>query len=283
MRKAQQCVYILSLFVVLVSACRGPKQTVYFRNDHPVDSTIIIQDVTQRSNARIQPNDVLAINIASLSFVPEDKPSLVFLNGGLAYTATGGVASNAAGGSNQSGGAAAGNNSYLVDSSGYIDYPRIGKLKMAGLSIEEAKTKLTNLLKDYLKSPVVEVRIVNYRITMLGEVVMPGPIYTSNHRMNILDAIAIAGGIPIFGRKDNVLIIREVEGKREFARLDLNSRDVFNSPYYYLRQNDIVYVEPSNVRKQEGNEFMRVFLPVITSTIGLILSIYALVTLANQQ
>lgn len=283
MRKAHLCVFIFSLFVVLISACRGPKETVYFRKDTPPDTAMYTQEVLQRANAVIQPNDVLAINIASPSFVPDDKPSLVFLNGGLAYTPTGGVASSGGGGNTSSvGSAAAGANSYLVDSGGYIDYPRIGRLKMAGLTIAQAKVQLCTLLKDYLKSPVVEVRIVNYRITMLGEVGSPGPIYSQNHKINIVDAISMAGGIPIYGRKDNILVIREVEGKREFARLDLNSKNVFNSPYYYLHQNDIVYVEPSNVRKQQSNEFIQVFLPSVTGALGLVASIFAIVTLAKQ-
>jgi polysaccharide export outer membrane protein len=281
MRKAQSGVLFLFLILLLLSACQGAKQAVYFKNDDAPDSTVLTTPAPPQPDAIIEPNDILAINIASLSFVPDDKPSLVFLNGGLVYS-QGNTGSMGGGGtlsSSNTGTAVA--NSYLVDSAGFIDYPRVGRLKMAGLSINAAKIQMANLLKDYLKSPTVEIRIVNYRITMLGEVDRPGPIYTTNHKMTILDAIATSGGIPITGRKDNILVIREVDGKREFARVDLNSKNIFYSPYYYLHQNDIVYVEPSGVAKQEGNEFLRVYLPNIMGMMSLIFSAAAVITLAK--
>jgi polysaccharide export outer membrane protein len=170
----------------------------------------------------------------------------------------------------------------LVDSNGYIDYPRIGRLKLSGLSSRDAKNLLAERLKDYLAQPAIEVRILNYRITILGEVGAQGPIYASNQKMNIIDAISAAGGIPISGRKDNVLIIRETGNKREFARVDLNSRNVFNSPYFYLKQNDIVYVEPSRLRRQEANEFLRFYLPVATSLLTTACSVYTLVLVSQR-
>jgi len=270
MFKASLCV-LFSSIILCLAACSGPKKTVYFTEDSRPDSTVYNQLIAQHAEATIQPNDILAISVASPSFSPEDKPSQVFLNGGLTYAVTG------------NGGTSTANNSFLVDSSGYIDYPRIGRLKMGGLTITHAKEELAMRLKDYLKQPVIEVRILNYRITMLGEISNPGPLLTSNHKMTIIDAIAQSGGIPITGRKDNVLIIREVNGQREFAHIDLNSRNVFNSPYYYLHQNDIVYVEPSNIRKQEGNEFMRLYLPSITSILSLVLMTYTIVILVDQS
>jgi len=271
MFKASLCA-LLSFIILCLVACSGPKKTVYFTEDSRPDSNVYNQLIAPHGDATIQPNDILAISVASPSFAPEDKPSMVFLNGGLTY------AVSASGDSTSTG-----NNSFLVDSSGYIDYPRIGRLKMAGLTITKAKEELGMRLKDYLKQAVIEIRILNYRITMLGEVGMPGPLLTSNHRITIIDAIAQSGGIPITGRKDNVMIIREVNGQREFAHIDLNSRNVFNSPYYYLRQNDIVYVEPSNIRKQEGNEFMKLYMPNITSLLGLVLMTYSIIILAESR
>ena len=269
MFKASLCV-LLSSTILFLTSCTGPKKTIYFTEDTRPDSNVFTQTIAEHGEAVIQPNDILAINIASPSFAPEDKPSMVFLNGGLTYNT-----------SPTGGGVSSGNNSFLVDSSGYIDYPRIGRLKMGGLSITRAKEELAMRLKDYLKQPVLEVRILNYRITMLGEVGTPGPLLTSNHKMTILDAIASSGGIPITGRKDNVMIIREVNGQREFARLDLNSRNVFHSPYFYLRQNDIVYVEPSHIRTQEGNEFLKLYLPSITSILSLVLMLYSVAILVD--
>lgn len=227
--------------------------------------------------ATIQPNDILAINVASITFYKEGQTSQVFLDGGLPYSGPSGTAT---GGESSTG---SGRNTYLVDSVGYIDYPRVGKLKLAGLSTREAKNLLAEKLKDYLFQPSIEVRILNYRITMLGDVGHEGPIYVSNHKVSIVDALAAAGGIPITGRKDNVLVIREEGNKRVFARLDMNSRNVFNNPYYFLKQNDIVYVEPSKIRRQEANTFLRFYLPIATSLITTALSVYTIVLVNSRR
>jgi len=266
MLRVSSCV-LFFVTILFFASCGSTKRVVYFVNDTPPDSNVTFQEIVPHTEAIIQPNDIVAINIASTSFLPDDRPNQVFLEGGLA-TDEGGVAN--------------GKNSFLVDSSGFIDYPRIGKIQMGGLTVPQAKEKLVAKLKDYLKQPVVEVRIVNYRITMLGEVGSPGILNAPNHKITIIDALAKSGGIPISGRKDNVLIIRETNGRREFAHIDLNSRNVFNSPYYYLHQNDIVYVEPSRLRKQEGNEFLRFYLPTITSMLGLAVTAYALVQISNR-
>jgi polysaccharide export outer membrane protein len=180
------------------------------------------------------------------------------------------------------GGGSNSSNGFLVDASGYIDYPFLGKVKVGGLTIRQAKDALANRLRSIVKEPVVEIRIVNYRITVLGEVARAGTIIAPNHKMSIIDAIAAAGDIPITGRKDNILVIRENEGTREFARLNLNSREVFTSPYFYLKQNDIVYVEPARIRRQEGNDFFRFYLPTITTLMSTLLAVYGIIQLSNQ-
>jgi len=260
-----------TLSIVLFASCNSTKRIVYFNKDIVPDSNVTVQSIVQHSDATIQPDDILAINVASISFAPDDRPSQVFLDGGLSF---GNTPNSQAGNTTK--------NSYLVDSAGYIDYPRIGKMKMAGLSIRDAKDQLATRLKDYLKQPVVEVRIVNYRITMLGEVLTPGPILATNHKMTIIDAVAAAGGIPITGRTDNVMVIRDANGKREFAHIDLHSQNVFNSPYFYLRQNDIVYVEPSRIRRQEANEFLRIYLPIFSSLLSSAVTVFALIQLGNK-
>lgn len=266
----------LSLFLLLfLGACSGARKTVYFRENTAPSAATTTIDLQQQSEAVIQPGDILAINVASTSLYEKGLTSQVFLDGGLAYSASGsaiGAASSTA----------SGKNTYLVDSNGTIDYPRLGRLKVSGLSTSEAKNLLAEKLKDYLFQPTLEVRILNYRITMLGELGTQGPIYASNHKMTIIDAISAAGGIPITGRKDNVLVIRESGNKREFGRIDLNSRNVFNSPFYYLKQNDIVYVEPSRIRKQEANEFYRFYLPIFTSVLTTVISVYTLVLVSQR-
>lgn len=260
------------LYVLAVS-CAGPKKTIYFKdNSYKHDSAEFVEDIKAHADATIHANDILAINISSESFYNEQNPSKIFTDGGISFS----TISTTVGGSSGS------NNAYLVDSSGNIDYPLIGKIRVGGYTIRIAKEQIAQQLKKYLKNPTVEVRIVNYRITVLGEVGRAGVIYAPNHKMTIIDAIASSGDIPVTGRKDNILIIREINGKREHARINLNSRDVFNSPYYYLRQNDIVYVEQGRVRRQENNEFLRIYLPTVTTLLSTVLAVYGIVQISKQ-
>lgn len=260
--------------VIIAASCSGPKKSIYFKDSTPVDPTVTTQKIDKIKEAIIQPDDILAINVTSPSSIVEDKGNTtvaIFNGGGTPYTANATL-----------GGGTSNSNGYLVDPFGYIDYPFLGKMKLGGLTIRQAKDALANKLRSFVKEPVVEIRIVNYRITVLGEVMRAGTIIAPNHKMSIIDAIAAAGDIPITGRKDNVLIVRETEGTREFARLNLNSKEVFTSPYFYLKQNDIVYVEPARIRRQEGNDFFRFYLPTITSLMSTLLAVYGIVQLSNQ-
>ena len=271
MQKLRLLIGLLAVTFALFS-CGSSKKVVYFSENIPADTGVTYQPIVPQADAVIQPDDILAINVSSPSFAPDDRPSQVFLDGGLSFSSS---SDNSGGGINK--------NSYLVDSAGFIDYPRIGKLKMGGLTIRQAKDEMVFRLKDYLKQPVIEVRIVNYKITLLGEVGTPGPMFTSNHKITIIDAIAAAGGIPITGRIDNVLIIRETNGHREEARLNLNSNNVFNSPFFRLKQNDIVYVEQTRIKKEEANTFMRVYLPLFTTLLSTAVTVIALVTLSTKK
>ena len=266
----------LSLCVALLaSSCTGPKKSIYFKDSTPQNPTVLTQRMDPVKEAIVQPDDILAINVSTISSILEPtSPTSLFNDGGTAYNIT--SSAGPGGGSSVAGG-----KGYLVDPSGLIDFPVIGKTKVGGLTIRQVKEALALKLKNYVKEPVVEVRIINYRITVLGEVGHPGTIIASSHKMSIIDAIAAAGDIPITGRKDNIIVIRENEGVREFATLNLNSREVFSSPYFYLKQNDIVYVEPARVRRQEGNDFLRFYLPTITTLMSTVLAIYGIVQLSN--
>ncbi|RYZ53434.1 MAG: polysaccharide export protein, partial [Sphingobacteriales bacterium] len=173
---------------------------------------------------------------------------------------------------------------FLVDPDGYIDYPVIGKLKVSGLTLREIKTLLANrLASDYVKDPVVEVRILNYKVTVLGEVRHPGVVIAPNHRMNVLEAVAAAGDINLTGRRDNVMIIREVNGQREFANVNLNSRNAFTNPYFILKQNDIVYVQASKaVRENSSNTFTKFWLPVIAAAASAVSAVIAFSLYSNN-
>jgi polysaccharide export outer membrane protein len=215
----------------------------------------------------------LAVEVSSISDFTSKDPVRIFNEGGIMYTLT---PSN---GSQGSGTGSQGSNlkGYLVDPDGYIDYPVIGKLKVSGLTLREIKTLLANrLASDYVKDPVVEVRILNYKVTVMGEVRYPGVVIAPNHRMNVLEAIAASGDINLTGRKDNVMVIREVNGHREFATVNLNSRNAFTNPYFVLKQNDIVYVQAGRaVRENTANIFVRFYLPVVATVISVAAAIVA--------
>jgi len=143
---------------------------------------------------------------------------------------------------------------YLVDNNGQINFPVIGMITVGGLTKRQAEEKIVELLSTYLKeSPLVTVKFVNYKISVLGEVARPNTFTIANEKVNIFEALAMAGDMTIWGRRDNVKIIREdVDGNKSVVILDLNDRDVIFSPNYYLQQNDVVYVEPNKTKAKNS-------------------------------
>jgi len=137
---------------------------------------------------------------------------------------------------------------YLVDAAGYIDFPVIGKVKLAGLTRTQAKNELEIKIKEYIKEPSVNLRILNYKISVLGEVNKPNTYKIASERVTLLEAISLAGDMTIYGKRNNVLVIREVDGKKTFNRVDLTNKDFISSPFYYLNQNDVVMVEPNKTK-----------------------------------
>lgn len=266
------------VLIIFTSSCALQKRTIYFRDNSPTDTNVLITQIPPYIQSVVQPDDILAVRVSSISDFTEKGPVSIFNDGGIEYVLT------PTGGNNGGGGGGGGTSNikgYLVDPEGYIDYPVIGKMKVAGKTIREIKTMISErLTANYIKDPVVEVRIINYKVTVLGEVKWPGVIIAPNHRMNVLEAVAAAGDIQMTGRRDNLLVIRENHGKREFARINLNSRDAFTNPYFYCKQNDIIYVEASRVTRQDAhNDFIRFYLPAIASIITSIFGVVAVIAL----
>ena len=137
---------------------------------------------------------------------------------------------------------------YLIDAEGYIDFPVIGKIKLGGLTRNEAINKLTNAIKDYITKPQINLRILNYKISVLGEVVRPGNFKISGERITLLEAISMAGDLTIYGNRGNILVIRELNGTKTFTRIDITKADFMNSPFYYLSQNDVIVIEPNKTK-----------------------------------
>lgn len=137
---------------------------------------------------------------------------------------------------------------YLIDAEGFIDFPVVGSIQLAGLSRREAVDKLTDAVAIYVINPSVNLRILNYKVSIIGEVAKPGNYPIESERITLLEALSKAGDLTIYGKRDNILIIREIEGKKSFNRVDITSADFINSPYYYLTQNDQIVVEPNKAR-----------------------------------
>ena len=144
---------------------------------------------------------------------------------------------------------------YLVDNQGNISFPVLGILHLGGLTKHEAENMIREKLKPYLKEiPIVTVRMVNYKISVLGEVANPGTFTVNNEKVNVLEALAMAGDMTIWGLRDNVKLVREKEkGEKEIVLLNLNEADIVNSPYYYLQQNDILYVSPNKTKAKNSD------------------------------
>ena len=169
---------------------------------------------------------------------------------------------------------------YLVSNQGEIDFPVLGRLKVGGLTKNEAENMIRERLKPYLKeAPIVTVRMANYKISVLGEVARPGSFTVSNEKVNVLEALAMAGDMTVYGVRTNVKLIREEpNGKREIVELDLTKSDIVLSPYFYLRQNDVVYVEPNAVRVvnaeyNQNNSFKISIVSAVISAVSVIASL----------
>lgn len=157
---------------------------------------------------------------------------------------------------------------YLIDSEGNIDFPVIGKIKLSGLTRSAAIDILKEQLKPYLNNPTILIRILNYKITVLGEVRNPGTFTIPNERITLLEAIGIAGDLQITGVRKNVLVIRDSDGKKTETRVDLTKNELFSSPVYYLQQNDVVYVEPNRAKVNSS--------VVNTANVSLVISVISL-------
>lgn len=221
------------------SSCSTPKNITYFR-DIPDSAKKTMVDQTTFYTPQIQPDDILQVTIQTL-----DPSSTALLN--QEGTATWSVANNTI-----SQGASTGSSSsvsgYLVDKDGYVVLPLIGKMLVKGKSTDVVRDEIRAKAAEYYKDPVVNVRFVNFKITVLGEVTRPAAYIMPNEKVSILDALGMAGDLTIYGKRENILLIRDSGQKKEFIRFNINDSRMFSSPYFYLRQGDVVYVEPNKAK-----------------------------------
>ena len=219
---------LLFQFILFFSSCISTKNSVYLNN--AIDSSCLQMPV--EADNLIQNNDILSIAITSLN---PDASALFNTTNNLVISSTSSVGNNS-----QSSG-------YLVNSEGFVQLPILGNIQAAGLSKNQLKNNITQMVLDkkLLIDPIVNIRHLNFEVTVIGEVGHPTVINVPNEKISLLKALGLAGDITIYGKKDNVLVIRETQGNKKVKHVDLNSKDFLTSPYYYLLPNDVVYVEPN--------------------------------------
>ena len=165
---------------------------------------------------------------------------------------------------------------YLVDNMGNIEFPIIGTLNAAGYSVNEFRDFLKNKLKNYVSDAVINIRIVNFKVTVTGEVGQPGVVSTNSQRFTLFDALAMSGDLTLYGRRNNILIVRDFQGIKSYNRVDITKADFVNSPFYYLDQNDLIYVEPKKTKI--NSTAIGTNIPFIVSVVGLLITTTLIVT-----
>ncbi|MCB9283050.1 MAG: polysaccharide biosynthesis/export family protein [Lewinellaceae bacterium] len=237
MRKNYTRGLFLLLLVLTASSCVYHKQLVNFK--HNGERTVSVSaDILNQLEPRIQPADILYIQVTSYDQEAAQPFNKVRM----------GQNNNMNFGGNNGGLNAQNLFGYMVNYDGYIDFPVVGRVAVAGLTQNEARNLLLTLVKPYLTDAVVNVQFLNFKFTIMGEVGKPSTYTVSNPRITILEAIGMAGDLTLYANRTNILVIREVNGVREYGNVDLQSPDLFASPYYYLSQNDVIYIEPLRQR-----------------------------------
>ena len=236
--KKLQSVGFFILAALLLTACGSTKNVAYFKNSDSIN----LEKSGYLFDARIKPKDQITVSVNTTTPEASIPFNLLLQNSytqGRILSTTGGTLMP-----------------YLVDNEGYIKMPIIGKLKVGGLTKSEAEALVTEKIRPYMaesENPVVTVTMASYSVSVMGEVARPGSFQVSREKITILEALAQAGDLTIYGVRDRVKLIREdATGKKSIVTLNLNDANIVNSPYYYLQQNDVIYVEPNKVKAQNS-------------------------------
>ncbi|WP_271393595.1 polysaccharide biosynthesis/export family protein [Aequorivita sinensis] len=246
MKRISIKVLVPILMLFLIASCASRKEIAYFQN---LPEELAQLDSVQ-NNFKIKPNDILSITVTA--YDPSAvKPFNLVLE--------------------SSGGVLAQNQGYLTGADGTINFPVLGKVKAAGLTRAELSEYLTKRISEYILDPIVTINILNFKVSVLGAVNQPGTFAVQGERLTLPEAISLAGDLHIQGKRDNVLVLRETNGKKEYAYLDLRDVKIMESEFYYLQQNDLIYVEPNSAAVQSYND--NNYLRTIVSVASLIITI----------
>ena len=256
-------VYLFFGFILYLStSCSQNKHIAYYQNINQLQENAVL------FNPKIQTDDLLTIVVSA-----QDPEVAAPFN--LTATMTPIPSGQAGQGQLQQ-------QLYLVDNQGLIQFPILGEIKAGGLTKTEFTTLLKSKLKNLIKDPIVNIRIVNFKVTVQGEVIRPGSFTVPSERITLPEALSLAGDLTIFGKRENIIIIREENGKRTHNIIDITKADFINSPYYYLSQNDLIYVEPNKAKTNTSSLFTQNF-PIWISIASLISSAIFSIILINQN
>ena len=242
---------VATVLMVSLGSCVSKKEMLYLRKAEGLKA---VEEIV-RVEPKIQQNDLLAINV-SASDAEAALPFNLFEAGNATSIAK--------------------PMTYLVNSDGEINFPVLGKIKVEGYTTKEINGRLTEALMPYIQKPIVNIRLTNFKVTVLGEVKSPGTYPVTNERISILEAIGMAGDLTIQGKRQKVVLVREQEGKRTFVDIDLTDREMVNSPYFYLAQNDVLIVEPNKTKINSSAVGPNI--GVIFASISTLISIIVLIT-----
>ena len=234
MYKLMKKMFVFALVAVCASSCMTQKKMTYMREVTAQSADSVNAHFTPKSEITIKPADVLTIFVSALDQEAVAPYNLYMVNfndpGSNQLRTTPNLLT------------------YRVDEEGNIEMPVLGKLHVEGMIRQEVEEMIKGQLEKQVVKPMVQVNLISPKVSVLGEVARPGVVSITNGRLTLLEALAAAGDMTPYGRRDNVLISREVDGKMEFTRINLTKDELYASPYYYLQQNDVVYVSPNAVR-----------------------------------
>ena len=225
---------VLGLVLSLATGCVTQKQMTYLRDADASKANAINAQFEAQSEVEVRPGDRLTIFVSALdneAVVPYNLPTVVYAEPGSDQVKTTPMLQY-----------------YVVDEAGDVELPVLGKVHVAGLKRTEVEELVKSKLEAQVVNPMVQVHMIGAKVSVLGEVTRPGQVPMTNGRMTILEALAAAGDLTPYGKRDDVLVTREVDGQLQIGRVNMRSADLYTSPYYYLQQNDVIYVSPNRVR-----------------------------------
>ncbi len=250
-------------FTFLLNGCVSYEELLYFQKEG-TERKITPTEIENQVALSIQKSDILSITVHSF-----DQELAIPFN--LSDT-------RSAGGQNDSPSI-----TYQVDEKGMINFPVLGEIQLGGLKVSDAKKVVEEKLKEHLKEPVIKMRLVNFRVAVLGEVNKPGTFTIVNDRITILEALGLAEDLTPYGNRQNILVIREQNGVREFGEMDIQSTDFLRSPYFYLRQGDVIYVEPRKDKEATVRDQFTEYIPWVSAGLATITTVITIIALFGNK